>query len=204
MNLLAFATFILALVTAVMAVATAYMACFTRKSILQAQRHHEESSMPILYMDIFNHEGPRSSNFITPITSVSGSMAHITGKSIFLNIAAKIVNIGHGAALDISLEIKYENNDLMILMSNQVGSISALGAKTIGRHEFRPLANSYFLDLDGNFKPEEYLQLAFKPWCLQIDYKDIYGNCYRTVHRKYELDDWINFVGRIPCQERLP
>ena len=187
-----------------MALATAYMACLTRKSILQAQRHHEESSMPILYMDIFNHEGPRTSNFINPISSVNGSSVHITERSIFLNVVANLANIGHGAALDISLEIKYENNDSMILASNQVGSIPALGMKTIGRHEFKPLKNSYFLGMDGKFKIEEYLQLAFKPWRLQIDYKDVYGNCYRTIHNKYELDNWINFVGRIPCQERPP
>lgn len=204
MNSLACATFILAIVTAIMAFATAYMACLTRKSILQAQRHHEESSMPILYMDIFNHEGLRSSNFITPISSVNGSRLHVTEKSIVLKITANLANIGHGAALDISLEIKYDDKDSMILASNQVGSIPALGTKTIGRLEFKPLENSCFLDNDGNFKVEEYLPLALKVWRLQIDYKDIYGNCYRTIHNKHELDNWINFVGRIPCQERQP
>lgn len=199
---LACATLILAGIAAVSAVISAYMACLTRSSIKQAQRHHEESVQPILFVDIYDHEGLRTSNFINPIPdiTVSSSAGHNTSiirRSVFLKIDAAISNLGQGAALNVSLEIKYEDNDGMILKSKQVGSFPSLGKKYIGTLEFHPNEKSYFLDTDGNFKIDEYFQLALKPWRLQIDYNDLYGNSYRTIHDKFDLDKWIKFAGRI-------
>lgn len=203
---LACATLILAGIAAVSAVISAYMACLTRSSIKQAQRHHEESIMPILFVDIYNHEGIISSNFINPnpdiaVSSKVGQNVSIIGRSVFLDIAAVISNLGQGAALNVSLEIKYEDNDGMILKSKQVGSFPSLGKKYIGKLEFQLNENSYFLNTDGNFKAEEYMNLAFKPWRLQIDYNDLYGNSYRTVHVKNDLDNWIKFTSRVDIKK---
>ena len=192
---LAGSTFFLAVVTSISVIFSGLMAYLTRKAIKQSQKHHEEDSMPLLFMDIYQHEGLLSTNFINPAPKLKDSdHAPVVQNLVALNVDATLSNIGMGSAINIRLVITYESNQRMRLICF-VGAMPSLGKRYLGCLIFKPLPNSCFLDLSGNFKMEEYIPLALKPWRLELMYDDAYGNTYYTTHDKYDLDNWIKFNG---------
>ena len=194
---LAGSTFFLAVATSISVIFSGLMACLTHKAIKQSQKHHEEASMPLLFMDINQHEGILSTNFINPAPKLKESDHEpVVRNLVTLNVDAALSNIGMGSAINIRLVITYESNQRMQL-DCFVGALPSLGKRHLGRLIFKPLPDSCFLDSSGNFKREEYMFLVLKPWRLELYYDDAYGNTYSTTHDKNDPDNWVKFNGQL-------
>jgi hypothetical protein len=194
---LAGSTFFLAVVTGISVIISGVMACLTHKAIKQSQKHHEEDSMPLLFMDIYQHEGLLSTNFINPITAPKDKdRVSVVKNMALLEVDATLSNIGLGPALNIRLVVTYESNQRMRLICD-IGSLSSLSERHMGRLMFKAFPDSCFLDLSGNFKVEEYIPLALKPWRLELFYDDAFGNTYSTAHDKIDFDNWTKFNGMV-------
>lgn len=191
---------ITAISTAAAAIFTAVMAYLTRKAINEGQgqrkdtndhfqttraqdkRHHEDSYRPLLVLaqtDI--SEAVNRSGTVTPQTSDS--------KKGYVVIKCLIRNIGMGPALNVRLQLRSDGR-------------TGFGPT----REFAPLAaGSEYGDSKNHLEILAYYRDGFNSsdlanvdkglWVLVLEYEDIFGNPFHTIHRKDQSQPWSS-VGR--------
>lgn len=199
---------ITAIATAAAAVATAIMAWFTRDAILegqeqrreanehfaatreQDQRHHEDSFRPLLVL------APCKSSSIDHRENILTTPG-ASGPEPVVRLICSLENIGSGAALNIRLYAR----------SN--------GIRDFGPWvELAPLAaNGSYKDASGNveipvrphssFNDQDLWGLHGSSWILVLEYDDVFGNTFHTLHYKNPMEPWAR-AGRGPAPDTTP
>lgn len=203
----AIGTLILAALTATMAWYTARMASLTRQAILDEQegrresndhfektreqdkQHHQDSFRPLLVL--------------TPSDSADAFIRkHIVETThspsipvVFVNCS--LSNIGAGPALNVRLSVRSDKKK-GFGSSRELAPIATNGEFTDGekRIEIPVIYNSSFNDQDFNNLPNGL-------WLLVLEYQDVFGNMFHTIHSKDLGEPWTR-VDRGPAPDLMP
>ena len=184
-----------AVFTAIMAVFTALMAGLTRKAILEGQgqrqeandhfaktraqdkRHHEDGFRPLLVLDPDKDANDRQNVLITRPADLG------------LIVTCELRNIGAGPALNIRLSVHGEGRK-GFGPSCELAPLAAGG--TFYGQNGRISIDAIFSD---DFNPTDLHHLPNGLWLLVLEYEDIFGNPFYTVHTKERGKPWTT-VGR--------
>ncbi len=198
---LSLATLILALVTTIATIVSGVMAYYTRRMALSAEEeislsesHHMDSVKPILLLEV--SPAIERSDIISSL-SIDGSA--INNNFATYSVAAKLINVGTGVALDITLLVRFENSSRKEIKAD-IPPVNANCDSVLRSLKFHtPNFDSDFLDASNQFKPGEYQSAPGQSWVIYISYKDIYGRSFYTKHPKNSQERWTTIrVGKIP------
>ena len=198
---------ITAISTAAAAVFTAVMAWFTRKAILEGQgqrqeandhfaktreqdkRHHEDGFRPLLVLTPIN---PDEAVGRKDILSVYRGPAHDA-----VAVRCVVKNIGAGPALNVHLYVRGDrrtgfgpSRELVPIAPDS--SFPDRGAQI----ELVVTYSAAYNEADLNNLPNG-------PWLLVIEYEDLFGNVFYTIHSKDLREPWTR-VGRGPTPDTTP
>lgn len=207
----AISTAIAAAFTAIMAIVTGIMAWYTRKAIKdgQAQRkdtndhfdltrkqdkqHHEDSFRPLL---VLTPSDPANAILRKDIV-VSYDASYLGGTGHFFFVHCSLCNIGAGPALNVRLSVRSDKKKGFGPIRELI-PIAANGEFTDGekRIEIPVIHNSAFNDQDFNNLPNGL-------WLLVLEYQDVFGNTFHTIHSKDLGEPWTR-VDRGPAPDLSP
>lgn len=202
----AISTLVLAVVTAIMAAVTAWMARNTKKALkqndelrsetnkhyeqtrAQGQQHHEDGFRPLLILAPAGGVGSSDRRNLIYVENQIGS------QKVFIN--GPIQNIGDGPALNVQIFVRKDER-------TGFGPSMELSPIAGGGH-LVPHASGFVLpvlnevlnhaDLDG---------LWAGSWIIVLEYQDIFGNRFHTLHYKNALQPWAR-TGRGPAPDTTP
>jgi hypothetical protein len=199
---------ITAIATAAATVATAIMAWFTRKAIRegqaqrketnehfaatreQDQRHHEDSFRPLLVLAPSNTSSidHRENMLTTPGTS---------GPDPLVRLICSLENIGSGAALNIRLHAR-SNGILGFGPWVELAPVAANGSyKNASGNVEIPVR------LHSSFNNQDLWGLYSSSWILVLEYDDVFGNTFHTLHYKNPMEPWAR-TGRGSAPDTTP
>jgi hypothetical protein len=206
MSFLGWATLALAAATTVsafyaekMSRKTSDLANANEKLVEQNERHHIEDQRPILILEYkFNPE------LMANRTVLLGKIDPTQWRSLYPEIQdnfalflfginegdVKLKNCGKGIALNPTILIRFEDNSGKELRSD-FSAIPADSFLTLQAVAFRTKLDSALLDSRKQVMTNEYHALFGQPWKIFIEYDDIYGNHYYTMHTKDPTQRWI-------------
>lgn len=188
-------TWVAALITLGMAIVTAVMASLTREAVEESKKqrseakrqfddtrkreaqHHQDQFRPLLVV-----VPPGDGAATDRMGFVTASAPNETPPSVF--VKCTIQNIGVGPALNVRLSVRKDG-------------ISGFGPT----RELAPIAtNGMLAGTDGQFRlPVVYHQgfrdadlpgLPGSLWVLVLEYEDVFGNKFHTLHRKDQGAMW--------------
>lgn len=188
---------ITAISTAAAAVFTAAMVWLTRKAIIEGQiqrqdandhfvktrkqdkHHHEDGFRPLLVLGpIGGKDSIDRQSVLSPMTS---------GLGLFVMCAIR--NIGAGPALNIRLSVRGDGRERF----GPFCELSPLAAgDTFNGRDDRIRTEAIFID---TFNRTDLNNLPNGLWLLVLEYEDIFGNSFYTVHAKEHGKPWTT-VGR--------
>ncbi|TAM16698.1 MAG: hypothetical protein EPN68_16455 [Rhodanobacter sp.] len=186
---------ITAIATAAATVATAIMAWFTRKAIRegqaqreetnehfaatreQDQRHHEDSFRPLLVFVPSNSSSiDHRENMLTTLGA--------SDPEPFINLICSLENIGSGAALNIRLYVRSNGiRDFGPWVELPPLAANASYKNAAGIVEIPVRLHSAFNDQD-------LWGLCSSSWILVLEYDDVFGNTFHTLHYKSPMEPW--------------
>lgn len=199
---------ITAISTAAAAIFTAVMAYLTRKAINEGQgqrrdtnlhfeatrdqdkRHHEDAFRPLLVLaqtdptDAVNREDTVKT---FTVDSEHGSVV----------IRCLIRNIGTGPALDVRLHLRSDGRT-GFGPSREFTPVAAGGEYGDSKDQIDILA--YY---EKGFNSTDLVNAGKGLWILVLEYKDIFGNSFHTLHCKDRLQPWAR-AGRGPAPDTSP
>lgn len=198
---------ITAISTAAAAVFTAVMAWFTRKAILEGQGQRREANdhfAKAREQDKHHHEdGFRPLLVLTPINpgeaierrDILSTYSYPTHDVVV--VRCSVQNIGAGPALNVRLHIRGDrrtgfgpSRELVPIAPDS--SFPERGAQMELTVTYSPTYNK--ADLNN---------LSNGPWLLVLEYEDLFGNIFHTIHSKDLREPWTR-VGRGPAPDTTP
>ena len=205
----------LAFFTALMAGGTFYLAFLTRRlaresvrATEQADRHHQENSRPfclIAFTDPsdthpFGIEFDPNSRRLAALMSGSS----ITGTSSDIHIRGTLQNKGKGPAKDIYvyLNMRRGESDMCALRLTRPVLVSGLiGPENVEQIEVNITERDIMHEWDGaGWKPTQvFSMIATDVYEVVLEYKDVFGNIFRTVHPR---GIWTNPVPDVSTREK--
>lgn len=190
------ATGIAAIATAVAAIATAWMACMTRRSLQQAEKHHQNSFRPICILE--NHCGPddpyRRDCYLTVKCSDENNL--------LISVQLKLKNVGSGSALRVRMILLFPNNDPESGYFVELAPLPVNGEYGDQQTpiQFR-LSKQNYTDRKFDFRlpdSETEVRPIDSPWEIVLEYEDVFGNKFHTVHTRDALHPWTKVgIGRL-------
>ena len=193
--------------TAVLAFVTAAMAWYTRKAIKvgQAQRaeanvhfaltrdqdkqHHENSFRPLLVLTPSKPEDAFNRQAIVAITHAPRLLA------VIVNCA--LCNIGSGPALNIHLSVRSDGRT-DFGPKRELAPVAASDKFTDGDDQIIMLV----IDTPS-FNRADLENLPNGLWLLVLEYEDVFGNTFHTIHSKHLGEPWTR-VGRGSAPDLTP
>ena len=188
---------ITAISTAAAAGFTAVMAWFTRKAILEGQEQRREANdhfAKTREQDKHHHEdGFRPLLVLGP----AGDKEAIDRQNILITrpvdlgllVTCVLRNIGAGPAINIRLSVRGEGRK-GFGPSCELAPLAA--GDTFDGQNGRISIDAIFSD---DFNPTDLRNLPNGLWILVLEYEDVFGNPFYTVHRKERGQPWTS-VGR--------
>lgn len=191
--------------TAAAAVATSIVAWLTHKALRHgqkqqaeatkhftdtqeiAERHHQDSFRPVVVLTPSN---PMDTLIRNNLVSSDPN-----AEKIKLECAAR--NIGCGAALNIMLSVRSEGR-------TGFGASRALSPMSAG--DTLKNRNGHILidvQLNDQFNTQDLINLTHGHWVVAIEYEDIFGNHFHTLHHKNPALLWA-IVGRDKAPDTTP
>lgn len=176
--------------TAAAAVATAFMAVFTGIAIKSGQRqfrdaqarseeHHRDAFRPVVVLSPFEGIEPEDRSNVIQFDAAAGS-----DERRFVRIAAILRNVGAGPALKVRL---------LFRAMSKPGYGFALALAPIGASEKYDLASRnvrYPVQPTSGFNAADIAFASGTGWELVIEYEDVFGNPFHTIHRKNPQMPW--------------
>jgi hypothetical protein len=205
---------VVAVATVVMAFATYYLAkitkCLaqdTRDATKQANRHHQENLRPFCLIAFFNsnQQFPFGSNF-DPETRrrealMTGSQ-NIT-QSPHIHVLGELLNKGNGPATDVFVYLnarRGEGDSNAFRLTRPVVASGLVGSGEEGPLNVQITQQDIMPTWkDGKWNPTQVFQaIAGETYEVVLEYKDVFGNPFRTVHPR---GIWTHPVPNVEDQE---
>lgn len=181
----------IAICTGLLAIFTAAMAWFTRRSIAeshvqyertraQSEQHHQDSFRPIvLLLPPFGIESSDRSNLVYFEPRASGG-----GNQHLCKIFGVLRNVGAGPALKVMLQLRAMGKsdygftrELTPLQAGETRSESDGGLR-------------FWVQPTPGFNSADIALASAMSWELVIEYEDVFGNPFHTIHRKNPESPW--------------
>ncbi|THD10995.1 hypothetical protein [Metallibacterium scheffleri] len=178
--------------TGAAAVFTAVMAGFTgwsvvasqrqqRRALQQSEQHHQDGFRPVLVLAPSDDAIPLDRSKLLKLVPTNSGATERT-----YIIACLLTNIGVGPALNVHLLLRMRGIDGYGI-SRELTPVSAglLGSRGESdgsiRVTFKP--HDGFNDVDVQLSTGD-------PWELLLEYEDVFGNRFHTIHSKIPLQPW--------------
>lgn len=181
---------VIAICTAAAAIFTAVMAFYTRVAIKRGQQQ---------FQDAQRHEDARHQDAYRPIVVLepfggvdAGNRGHIVtldpssrmGKRQLFKIACAVRNVGIGPALNVRLSFR-------AMGKPGYGFTQELVPVGAGEaHERITRALQVWVQPTPSFNDGDMAQASGAGWELVLEYEDVFGNRFHTIHRKNSQLPW--------------
>lgn len=203
-------TAVSAIATGIAALATSIAAGVTAWMVLQMKKHHQDGFRPICILE--NHYGPndpyRRNKYLTVET------CDWQNDDLLISAQLKLKNIGSGPALRVRMVLLFPDNNLE---SGYVVELIPLPAKGeycnennyISESRGEGPADSGFgkekTPIQFRLSKQDYTERKFGfrlpeseaevrpidvPWEIVLEYEDVFGKKFHTVHTKDALHPW--------------
>lgn len=173
------ATGVAAIATAAAAIATAWMAGMTKRSLQQAEKHHQDSYRPILVIAPPDDAIPIDRSMLLKLAPISPGATDRT--YIFGGL---LTNIGVGPALNVRLGLRIMgiagygiSRELTPVPAHESRGESDCSVRV----SFRP--QDGFNDADAQLS-------TGSSWEIVLEYDDVFGNRFHTIHSKNPQQPW--------------
>ena len=176
--------------TGAAAVFTAVMAGFTgwsivvsqrqqRRALQQSDQHHQDGFRPVLVLAPLDDAVPLDRSRLLTLAQISPSATERT-----YIIACLLTNIGVGPALNVHLQLRVRGIEGYGI-SRELTPISAGASRadSDGRVRVSFQLRGGFNDASAQFSTGEH-------WELLLEYEDVFGNRFHTIHSKIPLQPW--------------
>ena len=186
---------VIAICTAFAAAFTALMAWFTRRSIVeshtqyektraQSEQQHQDAFRPVILLSPFEGVEPEDRSNVISFPAPVGS-----DDRRFVMISGRLKNVGSGPALGIQLRF---------LAIGKPGYGFELSIAPIGAGDQYDLASRgtsslplrYLVRPTAGFNTADIASAGGSGWELVIDYEDVFGNRFHTIHHKNPQLPW--------------
>lgn len=179
-----------AICTGAAAIFTAVMAWFTRRSIVeshtqyektreQSEQHHQDSFRPIVVVvPPFGIESSDRSNLLYIEPKASGANEHLCG------ILGVLRNVGAGPALKVTLQFRAMGK-MSYGFSRELTPLQAGDIRDESNGGLR-----FWVQPKPDFNSADIASAAGTSWELVLEYEDIFGNAFHTIHRKNPQMPW--------------
>ncbi|MHB8392058.1 MAG: hypothetical protein ACYDBH_21185 [Acidobacteriaceae bacterium] len=176
--------------TGAAAVFTAVMAGFTawsivasqrqqRRALQQSEQHHQDGFRPVLVLMPYDGVDPLNRDaLLSSVATVGGDVSRI------FEIHAALQNVGTGPALSVRLTLRAMDIE-GYGTSRELAPVQA--GETRGDRE-HPLRIPLWLH-DG-FNSGDFQSSTGPIWTLVLEYEDVFGNRFHTIHSKFPLQPW--------------
>lgn len=152
-----------------------------RSALQQSDQHHQDSFRPVLVLAPSDDAIPLDRSKLLKLAPTSSGVTERT-----YIIACLLTNIGVGPALNVHLMLRMRGIDGYGI-SRELTPVSAglLGSRGESdgsiRVTFKP--HNGFNDTDVQLSTGD-------PWELLLEYEDVFGNRFHTIHSKFPLQPW--------------
>lgn len=181
---------LLAACTFALAVVTAVMAWFTRMAIIeshaqyektriQSEQHQQDSFRPIVVLDPF--VGIEQSDRAN-VVSVDAS-SHRGDMRLF-RVACLVQNVGVGPALNVHLTFRAMGR-VGYGFTKELTPLPADEKRGDTRH-----AMEFWVQPTRDFNDADIRDASRGSWELVLEYEDVFGNPFHTIHRKNPQMPW--------------
>jgi hypothetical protein len=198
----------LAIVTALMAVATVYLAFWTHNlakstthAIQQAERHHQESLRPLCVIEFFGAEKGHPFGEEFDPRAPFGPDGSEPPKA-FISVRGELRNKGRGMAKDIVVYLNArlgEGEEGAYWLTRPVVVSGLIGAGETITIDVAITERDIMSVWNGvKWKPVQVFNaIAADAYEIVLQYKDVFGNFFRTVHPRGIWHDPISALARI-------
>lgn len=189
---------VIAICTAFAAVFTAVMAWFTRKAIVeshtqyektraQSEQQHQDAFRPVVVLSPFEGVEPEDRSNVIHFDPAVGM-----DQRRFVRVAGFLRNVGVGPALNVHLLFRAmsKQNYGFTLALTPVGSGEKydLGSRQVGPAVTQEIR--YPVHPTPGFNAADIASAGGTGWELAIEYEDVFGNRFHTVHHKNPQLPW--------------
>lgn len=186
---------VIAICTALAAVFTAVMAWFTRKAIVenhaqyektraQSEQQHQDAFRPVVVLSPFEGVEPEDRSNVICFDPAVGS-----DERRFVMISGMLRNVGTGPALGVRLHFRAMGKPGygFELSLAPIGALEKYDLASRGPSN-RPLR--YPVHPTPGFNAADIAFAGGTGWELVIEYEDVFGNRFRTIHHKNPQLPW--------------
>jgi hypothetical protein len=177
--------------SALSAIVAGVMALMTYFAITQARIHHKDEYRPILVLASIGSACPFDRSQLLRIEEPQSP-----NSDCYYNLYALLNNIGCGPALNVKLTLRFMG-------------IDGYGV----RHELSPMASEEMVNFVDNplrlrarihegFNDTDFKSSLNTSWEIFLDYEDIFGQSFRTIHSKDKRLPWSVFGLTVPKEAK--
>lgn len=173
------------------AIGTVAMSAFTYGVIRQNNEQRRDNARPILILMPFDGIDPvdRSKLLSTP-SNVTPERSEYS-----ISLACVLSNIGLGPAINARLLLRFMNHDGYDV-TRDLSPLSAGCQRGDAQHPMKlPVS------LSSSFNEADFALAAGAGWVIALEYEDVYGNCFHTVHSKAPQVPWAVYGKGAASQE---
>ena len=189
---------VIAICTASAAVFTAIMAWYTRAAInnshqefrdaqSQSETHHRDTFRPIVVLSPFEGVEPENRSTVIQFDPAVGS-----GEGRFVRVSGFLRNVGVGPALRVRLHFRATGKSgygfTLALTPIGAGEKYDLGSRQVGPTATQGIR--YPVHLTEGFNSTDITFASGTDWELVLEYEDVFGNAFHTIHRKNPQMPW--------------
>lgn len=151
-----------------------------RRQRADAERQHRDLLKPICVLAPFAGVDPWSGR-----GTLIETAAPLPNNPSFgtLAIRCELRNVGAGPALGLRLTLRFQD---MNGWTTDPWELSPLGAGETRGDQASPLTVP--IRIDERFNQTDFATLTGKPWEILLDYQDVFGNGFQSIHRKSLFD----------------
>jgi hypothetical protein len=190
--------------TGLAAIATAAMAVLTWKTIWESrkqhrklweqgaqaqassERHHQDAFRPIVVITPYDGVDPHDRSSLLEFDPNNQQ-----GNARLVRIHGLLKNIGPGTAVSIKLQLRF----MGIAGYGSAHEISPLEAGEVRGEIDSPI--QFQFPLTDTFNAADAASAGGMLWELVIEYEDVFGSVFHTVHAKSQMKPWTT-IGRGP------
>lgn len=185
-----FWVFLTAIGTILMAVTTGIVIRQNSRVILdsesqmaQSERHHHDAFMPMLVI-------VPSRNTFSPRTTANMLGTYMRDGAAYYQLDGTVKNIGSGLALNGSVVFVFPSTSYYC---TDVSLLPPIGVQDTYGMQPEKGYTEFAVKLSDNFNETDFRLSVSYEWMIVIQFSDVFGNSFYTIHNKNGLPMWVTF-----------